>query len=189
MDDPKSRTNKRQMPDTAAWFILNHPNASAQTLSELLNVSERTIISARHRWRYHGWSCRIDYVPCAKCGKIVTVGGHIRRDRVYHPSCRTEVRQSLQKRYSEDFWERADEPVRRAKLARVHSYDRKAQEITSAHATKSGKRWSEEDDEVLANADAANTAELALALGRTLYAVKDRLQVLRKRQRNHTLTH
>src|SRR5919108_3970515 len=64
--------------------------------------------------------------------------------------------------------------VREGTLERAHAYDREAYAATLEAATTLGQRWTEDDDAyVLANLSAP-AAEVAAALGRTLWAVRGR---------------
>lgn len=77
-------------------------------------------------------------------------------------------------------WPALPEDVRAAKLARIHEYDRDRNAETRQRATRGpADPWtSEEDARIVATLDRP-AAEVALGLGRTLYAVRGRRKRLR----------
>lgn len=66
-------------------------------------------------------------------------------------------------------------------LARVHAADARDQPLTLMFATNSGAPWSEEEDRVVLARMDDPSREVALALGRTLWAVRHRRVILRRR--------
>ncbi len=182
MTDPRDARNARQLSDAAMWFIVCHPGLPAPELAVLLGASANTIRNARYRFRREGWCCRVSYVPCAACGEPVTIDGHVRRNRAYHPACRTEARRSIQQGLDQRRWEQADVHERTRLLAKRKAYDEHYQTVTRSTASRHGARWSREDDAVLDERDGEPAYRLAQALGRTLKAVRSRQGKLRQRR-------
>jgi hypothetical protein len=78
-------------------------------------------------------------------------------------------------------WPTLPAEVRAAALAPLSESKARDQALTRAHADRALSRWSADEDElVLADSEAADR-ELALELGRSLYAVHMRRHYLRKR--------
>lgn len=179
MTDPRDARNGRQLSDAAMWYIVCHPDLRSQELAVLLDTSANRVRNARYRFRREGWSCRVAYVSCTACGEPVTVGGHVRRDRVYHSGCRPEARRQIQRRLDHQRWEQADLHARSRLLAKRVAYDDRYQATTRQTATRHGARWSPEDDAVLIEQADTPDYELAQALGRTLKAVRSRQGKLR----------
>jgi hypothetical protein len=133
MIDPRDARNARQLSDAAMWVIVCHPELPAPELAVMLSTSATTIRNARSRFRRAGWSCRVSYVPCAACADPVTLGGHVRRDRAYHPARRPAARQRLQQGLDRHRWERADDAARQRLLAKRTAHDRHYQAVTRRH--------------------------------------------------------
>ncbi len=183
MTDSRDARNTRQLPDAAMWFIVCHPALSAPELAVLLGTSGNRIRNARYRFRREGWSCSVAYVPCAACGKLVTIGGHVRRDRAYHPARRTGARRSIQHGLDQRRWEQADLNERNRLLAKRKAHDEHYQAVTQPAASRHGSRWSRDEDAVLVERDGEPDYRLAQALGRTLLAVRSRQGKLRQKRR------
>ena len=186
MTDPRDARNGRQLSDAAMWLIVCHPGGTAPELAVMLGTSASRVRNARYRFRREGWSCRVAYVPCMACGERVTVGGHVRRDRVYHARCRPEARRQIQQRLDHRRWEQADEHARRRLFAKRLAYDDRYQATTRQAATRHGARWSREEDAVLIEQEDSPDQELAQALGRSLKAVRSRQGKLRRDQHGTT---
>ncbi len=186
MTDPRDARNSRQLPDAAMWLIVCHPGMSAPELAVMLGTSANRVRDARYRFRRQGWSCRVAYVPCTACGEPVTVGGHVRRDRVYHSGCRPEARRRIQQGLDQRRWEQADIAERSRLLAKRLAYDEHYQALTRQAATRHGARWSREDDTILIEQEDTPDYELAQALGRSLRAVRGRQGKLRREQHGTT---
>lgn len=78
-------------------------------------------------------------------------------------------------------WPSLPDDVRSEHLARAHEADARDYPVTRARATRSGATWTaEEDDSILARLDEP-AREVALDLGRTLWAVRGRRVLLRRR--------
>lgn len=77
-------------------------------------------------------------------------------------------------------WPTLPPEARAASLAALHAADARDQPLTAERATATGTTWTEEEDRmVLARMDDP-AREVALALGRTLYAVRHRRVTLRR---------
>ena len=97
-----------------------------------------------------------------------------------HPD-RDRLLRERDKARRRELWPTLPPEVREGTLERAHAYDREAYAATLEAATTLGQRWTEDDDaHVLANLSAP-AAEVAAALGRTLWAVRGRRVTLRRR--------
>lgn len=67
-------------------------------------------------------------------------------------------------------------------LDRAHEADQRDQALTAERANSSGERWTEEEDRYLLEHPKEPAREAALKLGRTLWAVRDRRVMHRKRR-------
>ena len=78
-------------------------------------------------------------------------------------------------------WERRSQEERQALLARAqqHTIDKQAQTVGNDHNRM--RRWQPWEDEAILATDAPPDHELALELGRTLYAVRGRRTLLTTR--------
>lgn len=186
MTDPRDARTGLQLPDGAMWLIVCHPGVPAPELAVMLGISANRVRDARYRFRRQGWSCRVAYVSCTACGGPVTIGGHVRRDRAYHPACRPQARRRIQQDLDHRRWEQADIAERSRLLAKRLAYDEHYQALTRQVATRHGARWSPEDDAVLVEQEDTPDHELAQALGRSLRAVRGRQGKLRREQHGTT---
>jgi hypothetical protein len=137
MTDPRDARLQRQLSDAAMWTIVCHPTAPA--LGARLGISNVRINKIRHTLKAAGWSCRVAYVPCAHCGDAVAVGGHMRRDRAYHPAGKPAARRAINMRLARQRWERLDVHERNASLDKVAAHDAHHQQRTRDAATQHGR--------------------------------------------------
>jgi hypothetical protein len=105
---------------------------------------------------------------------------YVRTWRQQHPERYAAILQRARERARER-WPTLPAEVRAAALAPLSESKARDQALTRAHADRALSRWSADEDElVLADSEAADR-ELALELGRSLYAVHMRRHYLRKR--------
>jgi hypothetical protein len=181
MTDSSAARLKRQLSDESMWTIVCHPTVPAPELGARLGISNVRINKVRHALKATGWSCTVAYVPCAACGELVTVGGHVRRDRAYHTTCRPAARAAIQEVLDRARWERADVHERHRLLDKRKASDEAHQQRTRDAAVQHGMRWTEAEVAYLIAHAADPEHRLATALGRSLYAVRTRMGILRER--------
>jgi hypothetical protein len=173
--DPRDARHARQLSDDAMWTIVCHPTTPAPALGARLGISNVRVNKIRHALKPAGWSCTVAYVPCAHCGALLTIGGHVRRDRAYHAPCRPAARTAIQATLDRRRWARADVDERNRLLDRRTASDEAHQPRTRDAATQHGARWTEEELAYLIAHHAEAEHRLATALGRSLSAVRKRL--------------
>jgi hypothetical protein len=139
MNDPRDARLGRQLSDDAMWTIVCHPTVPAPELGARLGIGNVRINKVRHALKPAGWSCRVDFVPCAHCGELVTVGGHVRRDRAYHDPRRPAARRAIQAALEQRRWARADLHERSRLLDRRSAGDQEHQQQTREAAPGMGR--------------------------------------------------
>ncbi|MBI2912015.1 MAG: hypothetical protein HYY05_07715 [Chloroflexi bacterium] len=77
-------------------------------------------------------------------------------------------------------WPDLPEELRNAMLARAHAADQRDYPLTLEEANRSGDRWTEEEDGTILARLRDPARDVALALGRTLWAVRNRRVRLRR---------
>jgi hypothetical protein len=73
------------------------------------------------------------------------------------------------------------EAEREAKLAAIAEQSRADQEASKRDAHARGQPWTDEDDQALIDGHYLSERALAAQLGRTVWAIKSRREVLRRR--------
>ena len=170
-----SAVGARLSPEQLATIASAPPGISERALARQLG-RPHTTVGARLRAirRAGGWYCRLTLVPCTECG--LPVAGPARRTA--HVGCR-RARENARKRRAYARWTPAQ---RAASWARAHAADRRDERIAREAARHLGERWTLEDEAYVLSHPRAAARDLALALGRTVWAVKARGRVLRERR-------
>ena len=100
--------------------------------------------------------------------------------RQRNPDRNAELREQERARARER-WPDLPPDQQRELLGRLHEADARDYELTAAQAGASGLRWSEEDDRYVLEHLDRPAREVALALNRTLWAVRTRRMWLKRR--------
>jgi hypothetical protein len=177
------------------------PTATPAELARLLGLPREPVGWHFRRFRRAGgWYCELKLPPCTECGEPV-IGPP---KRITHPSCIParkarwvrekrrcviatappdvlEARRERERALASRYFGGLPADRRAALFARWHATGQRDYEITLAVADQRGAPWDEDDDRyILANMKQPGR-ELALALGRTLWAVYRRRRKLRGR--------
>lgn len=172
-------------------------------LAELLGLPRDRVWAVRRRIKDAGhWSCPLVWRTCPECGDLIA-SGVPPHDRRLHPICATQRGRDGWRRFSDQWrannpeqyrasrerakararaeWPQLPADERAAKLATFAADNQRDHARTLPHATRTGQRWTPAEDAVLvARADEPDR-EVAIALGRTLWSVRSRKTVLRRR--------
>jgi hypothetical protein len=183
---------------------------SAAEISRRLEKNYFTVAAAVRRARRGQLRSSLSWTPCAECGKPIAgpVGRtvhegceqarrnrwarerraaspgsstpHVRAWRAEHPEEDAMLREREKARLRER-WPDLPEHERQESLQKVHDADARDQPITQVGARRARERWTEEEDKVVLSRLHDPAREVALDLGRTLWAVRHRRSVLRRR--------
>ena len=164
----------------------------------------------RRMRRAGGWVCELHWTTCAVCGRPLCYGErprkvhvHCERRRVVERSRERRERNPGQstpyvRRYREEHPEKLVEHRRKgldyararfealppelkaASLAKAHEADRRDQPLTAELAEASGSPWTADEDQYVLDHLLEPARDVALALGRTLWAVRNRRAHLRR---------
>ena len=93
-----------------------------------------------------------------------------------HPACR---RAGLNAKQREGY-ARWTAEQRAASWARAHAADRRDEQVARETATRTWALWTEGEDRYLLDHPMASARDLALALGRTVWGVKQRRRALQR---------
>lgn len=165
------------------WLLLTIPaTIPDHDLAAAFGVMEATVHAIRWRLKQRGWTCRVSYGVYAVCNQPFTRQGHRDGRRAYHPACRPAAIKLITTELEQQRWERLTKHEQQTRLSRAqqHTKDKQAQTVGNDHNRM--RRWQPWEDEAITAADAPPDHELALELGRTLYAVRGRRGALRDRQ-------
>jgi hypothetical protein len=174
--------HRRPLTDDQSWVIVcATSDITDAQLAAALGVQVSTVHAARWRFRRQGWTCAVRFVACRHCGQLLLRRGRRDSRRDYHDECRPEARKRIQREIDRRRWERADAERRNVVLERWHEHQYDHQAETAKAATRHAARWTEYEDTVLIERNGEPLHVLAYDLGRTLWAVKDRRQSLRRR--------
>lgn len=172
------------MSDDDLWMIVCHPERSAPDLARQIGTTATAVRNARMRFRREGWSCRIDYRPCAHCGGTVAASAGQRSKQIfYHRRCRPAALAAIQHRLDSDRWETMTEAERAENVRRKDARERakNARAFEAAHGHR--RPWQQDELDRIFQSDQGTTdLELALELGRTVFAVRSKRQHLQRRQ-------
>lgn len=145
--------------DAISWELVQ--SGTSADLDRLASTYHVTRDSLYHRAKYlrtHGWTCPLASKPCAVCGKPLLT----RKQTGYqtmHPVCK---RQRDNERLAGKGAEWAAE----------------AQQRTQASAHAAGRPWTEDEDAYLIEHQTEAAEQLAVDLGRSIYAVNTRVHRL-----------
>lgn len=103
------------------------------------------------------------------------------RDRAHREPCRPAARKALNKRLARQRWDSLDVHARNDTLGARTAHDAPHQQRPRDAALKHGRRWTEEEIASLITHVAEAEHRLAIALGRSPYAVRVRKRILRRR--------
>jgi len=106
--------------------------------------------------------------------------------KVRHPQETVEMREREKARKREK-WPSLSEEERKAILERAHEADRRDYPLTLESADSRGEIWSSDEDQYVLDHQTDPARDVALALGRTLWAVRNRRVRLRRRQESRPI--
>lgn len=189
-----------------AFADLSEP---ASAIAERIDRDDATVDRARRRMRQAGgWLCPLVWTDCRVCGQPVC-GGVIGARRTVHAACAHERNRDYRRLATPEKrramgeqsrrWVVAHPEQRREIDARRHAKRDAAmtpaewaayfdhleavaaadQERTRAEAWNAGQPWTDDEDALLIDNPRVAARDLALRLGRTLWAVKTRRGWLR----------
>jgi hypothetical protein len=135
---------------------------------------------ARYRLTY-----RAEGRPHARATSYVLSTPRVRAWRQRSPARYAE---HLQRRYQRlrDRWPSLPAEIRAASLEGLRERQRQDQALTWSRADRAGQRWGADEDEVVLDRNTEPARELALELGRTVYAIQHRRFLLRQRANSLT---
>ena len=177
--DTRASVSRRQFDDAIVWEIVCQPETPPRVLAHTLGILPQRVRSIRHRVR-NGWTVAVSYRPCMVCGQMMTIGGHVRRDRTYHRDCRAQALRDMGRRHDTDRFARMDPERLAARRSFGLQHERRVNTETQARAAHHGARWTREEDAALLAHGTGNDRDLAVTLGRSLYAVRHRTNVLKR---------
>jgi len=106
---------------------------------------------------------------------------YVRAWRARHPAELAEARERDKARMRER-WPDLPAEAQAAALDKVHAADRRDYPLTLERAARSGAVWDEDEDRYILDHSKTPAREVALALGRTLWAVRNRRVRLRRQR-------
>jgi hypothetical protein len=164
-----------RLTDDQIWILLHILEVSVEHLAAAFGVTVTAIHNVRWRLRRRGWTCSVQYRTCRHCGELLTIrNSHAKM--AYHDACRPEARAAIQRVLD------AQRPVTAEKLKRAHEWSRTVQAETKRQATQHMRRWSRDDDDILVKLLDHPITETCEVLGRSLHAVQNRRQVLKRQE-------
>lgn len=157
-------------------------DVSDEALAHELGITRSAVHQARWHFRRYGWSCRIVYAVCAWCERPLVRRAKAMKPAVYRPACRPDALKAINQRIDRKRWATMTEHEQAAMLQALRNRDVTLHRETMATARSSGRRWTDSEFELLERAGEPAHV-LAVDLGRTLFAVRSRRHVLRRRGR------
>jgi len=189
--------------------IIRHTGTlSAAELTRRLGKGYFTVAKAVQRIK-RGLACPLTWVPCSECGGLIAgprgrtahpacerrrvvrwarerrrqrpgqSTPYVARYRREHPDAARELREREKAKLRER-WPSLPLDVREAALAKVHAADARDYPLTLAQAEMSGAPWAGADDQIILKGMKRPAREVALELGRSLWAVRNRRVQLRR---------
>jgi hypothetical protein len=160
------------------------PAETSLALARRLGRHRETVASFRRRLaELGGWGCPLTWSSCEGCGRPPSSGPQ--RTRRFHPACWAERRKDTVRIWTRNRarrWWHARTPAEcSANVAAVRARTDRAYQATRPRADRHRLPWTEDDDAALTDHHGGTLEEIALALGRTVFAVRDRRVVLRER--------
>lgn len=147
--------------DAISWALIQQDTWSTADLDAMAtryNVDRDSLYDRAKYLRKHGWSCPLSRKPCAVCGKPLLTKKQTGYQAM-HPACK---RQRDNERLAGKGAEWAAEAQQRT--------------VATAHAAK--RPWSEDDDTYLIAHQTEAAEQLAIDLGRSIYAINTRIHRL-----------
>ncbi len=188
--------SSRYLPDhqlvAIAWA---DDTVSAVELAKMLGLPWERVRKVRRRIKRAGhWSCPLIWSVCPVCDEALASGPRPHR-RIMHPRCAKQREAERRTRHpgrrrEQQARARAKRRVafqalpaeeRAARLAALTADNQRDHARTLPHVTQTGRPWSEADDALLIARAGDPDREVAIALGRTLWAVRTRKMRLRDR--------
>ena len=183
---------------------------TAAELARRLGKQYFTVAKALQRLREGRMFCRLVWVACAECGELIAgPRGRIvhpacerqrnarknREQRCRHPGQSTPYvaryrweqpdaarrLREQEKARRRELWPDLPLTIRQAQLAKVHQADARDYPVTLARASARGSRWTADEDTIVLKRLGDAARDVALELGRTLWAVRGRRVRLRSR--------
>lgn len=150
--------------DELSWIIVNEMDQQTRTWSQLARDLGRTRATVAKRRDYilrmGGWHCPLSRERCRICGEVV-IARKWGPSVTLHPGCEREYKRQHDMR---DYIEQVNEETRDA---------------ASQHRTY----WTNDEDQYLIDHLGDRDEDVAYALGRTLHAIQNRTQKLRRWER------
>lgn len=147
--------------DELSWVIVNEIDRQTRTWSQLardLGISRNALVSRRdYILRMGGWHCPLSHERCRVCGEIV-IARKWGPPVTLHPQCEREYKRQHDYR---DYIEQVNEETLEAAVQ---------------HRTL----WTDAEDQYLIGHLGDRDEDVAYALGRTLHAIQNRTQRLRR---------
>ncbi len=204
-----SRTVRPLTDQEMAFLVEHLDQLSTVGIANRLRRCYFTIHKAVKRVREHGWATALHWNTCTECSLPVASGPmertchiHCERVRIVRTSRESRRRRPGQSTEHVRRW-RQEHPAEAAQLGirsretekakrqewsdcqwapvlnRVHEADRRDQETTREEASSSDAVWTEAEDQYVIDHMGTPAREVALELGRTLWAVRTRRVYLR----------
>lgn len=170
------------LTDSQCWLILTTPDTVPDdVLASTIGVTASCVHAARWRFRRHGWTVSVSYGVCPLCDQPFTRQGHQASRRRYHDACRPHVLKHLGSIHAQARWKRFTPAQQQTLLDRAHRHTRDRQAETRGTDSRRMRRWSAAEDDAIRDPAAPPDHDLAVELGRTLYAVRARRYQLKGR--------
>ena len=170
------------LTDSQCWLILTSPDTVPDdVLAATIGATASAVHAARWRFRRHGWTVWVSYGVCPLCTRPFTRQGHHASRRRYHDACRPLVLKQLGALHAQARWERFTPAQQQTLLDRAHRHTRDRQAETRVTDSRRMCRWSAAEDDAIRDPAAPPDHDLAVQLGRTLYAIRGRRAWLRRR--------
>lgn len=177
-----SMANRTHLTPEQHWTIISAaPDVPDAALADQLGITLSAVHNARWHFRRHGWSCRIVYATCAWCERPLVRSAKTMKPLVYHSACRPEALKRINQRIDRQRWEATARHEQITILRTLRGHDVIQYEETVTSARSHGRRWTDADDQALIERAGEPAHVLAVALGRTLFAVRTRRHLLRQR--------
>jgi hypothetical protein len=184
----KTRAAQHRLTDhdlaSIAW---SDPCDTTVAIAERLQKPYDAVVQARRRLQRKGYACELFWRRCDVCGENFAASSS---RQIMHVRCRASRAAERQRRRWPSIAEREALRFQRLPaseqalaLERVHIATSRDQHLTVSYADRRGVAWSASEDEYVLTHLKSPARDVALALQRTLWAVKGRRRDLRKQLR------
>ena len=183
---------------------------SATELARQLGRNYWTVVHAVRQILAGKFRCQLTWTPCSECGDLIagpagrTAHPECKRKRIVRQARERRKRlpgqstpyvaqyrkrnpdaaqllREQEKTKRRELWPDLPLTIRQAQLAKVHQADARDYPVTLARASARGSRWTADEDAIVLKRLGDPARDVALQLGRTLWAVRGRRVRLRSR--------